>query len=167
MTDDFVDQLGTAVLPHHVRRLMDALLADAGAVSAKFGLSIPHRCCSTLLLLDAEGPIGVMRVAERLGLSHPVIIDFAKTLKNLGLLEEQVSRADRRVRLLALTEAGRLEAARVRRLHAALSRAHDDLCAEAGVDLVAISQTLQASLRQRSLLDRLDLAEKDRPDELD
>jgi len=167
MSGDFVDQLGSAVLPHQVRRLMDALLADAGAVSVKFGLSIPHRCCSTVLLLDAEGPIGVMRVADRLGLSHPVIIDFAKTLKNLGLLEEQVSRTDRRVRLLALTEAGRLEAARVRRLHAALSRAHDDLCAEAGVDLLAISHTLQASLRQRSLLDRLDLAEKDSSDELD
>ncbi len=167
MSGDFVDQLGAAVLPHHVRRLLDALIADADRVADRFGLTIPHRCCSTVLLLDKEGPIGVMRVAEQLGLSHPVIIDFARTLKQLGFLEEVVSTTDRRVRLLALNAAGREEAGRVRRLHAALSHAHDDLCAEAGVDLVAISQTLQASLRERSLLDRLDFSEKDRSDELD
>ncbi|MFY0638614.1 MarR family winged helix-turn-helix transcriptional regulator [Maricaulis maris] len=167
MSGDFVDQLGSAVLPHHVRRLMDALIVDADRVADRFGLTIPHRCCSTVLLLDQEGPIGVMRVAEQLGLSHPVIIDFARTLKQLGFLEETVSPQDRRVRQLALNAAGQDEADRVRRLHAELARQHDALCAEAGIDLVAASRTLQASLRQTPLLDRVERAEKDMHHEVD
>ncbi len=161
MSDDFVDQLGSAVLPHHVRRIMDALIADADEVVARFGLTIPHRCCSTVLLLDEEGPVGVMRAAERLGLSHPVIIDFAKTLKRLGFLKETISTEDRRVRLLALTDAGREEADRVRHLHVALARVHDEVCAEAGIDLVGASRSIRAALREASIIDRLNRVEKD------
>ncbi|WP_203291656.1 MarR family winged helix-turn-helix transcriptional regulator [Maricaulis parjimensis] len=166
MGDDFVEELGLAVLPHHVRRAMDALVRDADLVTRAFGLSIPHRCCSTVLLLDEAGPMGVMETAKRLKLSHPVVIGFAKTLRELGLVEDQPVPGDARVRLLALTPEGRAEAGRVRQLHAALAQAHADVSEEVGVDLLAACQAVTEALSRRSLLERIELPEKEKSDEV-
>ena len=158
---DFVTELGSAVAPHHVRRMLDALIREAGEATAQFGVQAPFRACSFILLLDQEGPLSIMRAAERLQLSHPVIIALARSVRELGLVKEGVAANDARVRLLSLTEAGREDAVRIRRLHAALAKIHDDIGREAGADLVEVSRRALAALKRQPLLERLQHVKED------
>ena len=155
MTTDFVDELGLCVLPHHIRRMLDCFRNQEPALAPEGAGEAPGRAHSMMRLLDAHGPLGVVDIAARLRLSHPLIIDFSRKLQAVGLVEESRDPADRRVRWLALTEAGRAEAQRIAGEHERLARAYGALCEEIGVDLLEVSRKLQAALAARSISERL------------
>lgn len=160
MTDDFVDELGMAVLPHHVRRMLDCFKSNEAELepSARNGdepVRAPGRAGSTMRLLDEQGPLGVVEIANRLRLSHPLIINFARTLTERGLVEARTCSHDRRVRLLALTDAGRVEARRIAALHKRTEQVYRALCDEVGVDLLQVSRAVQAALERKPMRQRL------------
>lgn len=167
MSDDFVDQLGLAVLPHHIRRMLDCFRpGDTGeprpAMGAESRPRAPGRAQSMMRLLEAHGPLAVMDIAQRLGLSHPMIINFAKQLIAAGLVAESRGVGDRRVRLLELTEAGRIEAERIRAYHADLEIVYRQLCEEVGVDLLQVSRAVKSSLRDRPIAERVEILHQER-----
>jgi DNA-binding MarR family transcriptional regulator len=156
VAEDYVNTLGMAVLPHHVRRMLDCFLSGEGEPATEDGIvHAPGKASSMMRLLDAHGPLGILDISARLGLSHPLIIGFAKTLLADGLVSERRSPTDGRVRLLALTDAGRIEAAHIQRLHARLESVYRGLCEEVGIDLFQLSLAVQAALENKSLADRL------------
>lgn len=152
---DFVDELGLCVLPHHIRRMLDCFRNQEPALAPERTGQAPGRAHSMVRLLEAHGPLGVVEIAARLRLSHPMIIDFGRKLQAAGLVEESRDPADRRIRLLALTPSGREEAARIAEEHERLSRAYAALCEEIGVDLLDASRKLQSALAARSISERL------------
>lgn len=67
-----------------------------------------------LLAIAAEHPqLGLSAFATRLGCDAPRVTDIANRLQRRGLLRRVVSRSDRRVRHLQVTEAGRASLDRV------------------------------------------------------
>ncbi|WP_300528435.1 MarR family transcriptional regulator [Maricaulis sp.] len=160
MADDFVDELGMAVLPHHVRRMLDCFKANEAEAEPSPSRTdeaprAPGRAGSTMRLLAEHGPLGVVEIANRLRLSHPLIINFTRTLTERGLVEAQISPNDRRVRLLALTEAGRAEARRIEALHKETEQVYRALCDEVGVDLLQVSRAVQQALKNKPVGQRL------------
>ena len=70
---------------------------------ADLGLSLP----SMWVLGALEGEVPMSAVAERLGVDPSYVTALADQLESRGLVERRADPADRRVRLLALTESGR------------------------------------------------------------
>ncbi|MBO6797536.1 MarR family transcriptional regulator [Maricaulis sp.] len=110
---DFIEELGHAVLPHHVRRLLDTVLKWEGERAAQLQISVPLKTHSMLVLLSRRGPMKLGEVVAQLRLSRPLIVKFADTLVGMEMVTEQRPSSDRRVRLLGLTEAGQVEVSRI------------------------------------------------------
>src|SRR6185295_17675902 len=115
------------------------------------GFEGPARAGSTLLLLQSNGPTGITEIAYRLRLSHPLIIKLAAALAAAGLVRDESDPADSRRRLIALTEKGAVEAARIARFSATLARTFETMFAEAGADLYAALERFEAAAEARPI----------------
>lgn len=152
---DFVVGLGRPFLAHRLRRLSELLLQGYGDWLPEAGVTSPPRALSTMLLLHRCGPAGVVEIAERLRLSHPLIIKLTAQLQGAGLVSEARDPADGRRRVIALTDLGQAEVRRIGEAAQLMERAFADLCDEAGVDLLAATEAFEAASAHESLPDRL------------
>lgn len=135
-SDDFIREQGLPFLAHLLRRLSDRMVAEAGAFEAGLEVRAPPRTASTMLLLLARGPQAVTEIADRLRQSHPLVIDWIRQLRALGLVTKSTDPADRRRSLVALTDAGVAEAKRMAALSPRIGAAYAAVLAEADADVV-------------------------------
>jgi DNA-binding MarR family transcriptional regulator len=154
--DDFITELGVPVLPHHLRRLVDRLMAESQVVADRTGIKSPLRSSSMMRLLQEHGPFGVVEISQRLGLSHPLIIQFEKVLTEHGLVQSKKNPNDQRSRLLELTKAGEKEARQIRRNYERIGKLYTELGDEIGVDLYEIVQKTNQALDRKSVVERYD-----------
>ncbi|MEU8825435.1 MarR family transcriptional regulator [Streptomyces sp. NPDC048636] len=104
-------------------RITDRYTREFEAAAAHHGLT-PQQV-KTLVALD-ETPQPMRRVAERLGAEPSNLTGVVDRLQTRGLVERQPDPNDRRIKLLATTEAGRMAA---RDLRDRLRFARDPLAA--------------------------------------
>lgn len=71
---DFIQAQGSVFIAHRLRRTSDRIVDHVGGLLDQMRLCVPPRGASMLLMLDERGPIGVVEIAQRLGLSHPLIV---------------------------------------------------------------------------------------------
>lgn len=152
---DFIADSGVAFLAHRLRRASDLLVDGAGAWLAEGGMTAPPRALSTLLLLQREGPLTVTGVAERLRVSHPLMIKLLRGLEQQGLVRARRDRADARRRPISLTAKGRQEAELAGAATQALARAYGRLFEETGVDLLDALARLERACAERPFEQRL------------
>lgn len=79
-----------------------------------------------LSLLDEHGPSGVTSLAAADRCSQPTMTATVKVLRDQGLVDRQPHPTDGRAHVVALTDAGRAELARIRRANAELVTARLD-----------------------------------------
>jgi DNA-binding MarR family transcriptional regulator len=152
---DFVESLGPAFFAHRLRRLSEALVEEGAGWLPAAGVTAPPKAGSTLMLLQAEGPLSVTEIAARLRLTHPLIVKLARELEALGLVRVAQDPADGRRRPVSLTAEGRRQARRLARLNRRIAGAYAELFAEAGVDAFAAVVAVERALTRRSLAQRL------------
>ena len=155
---DFITKLGRPFLAHRFRRLSETFLDGYGRWLPGVGITAPPRALSTLLLLDDDGPLGVTAIAARLRLSHPLLIKLTGSLEAQGLTRTARDPEDGRRRLIALTEAGRDQATRIRRAVEILDRAYGELMDEIGIDLMEGCARAERACRALSFDKRLERA---------
>ncbi len=161
---DFVESLGRGFVAHRLRRLSEALVDDCGEWFSTVGISAPPKAASTLLLLRARGPLSVMEIATELRFSNPVVAGLVREMVRLGLAYREPAGRDRRRWPLVLTFEGRKEAERIAAATRMMSEAYAGLFDEAGFDLFAAVEALEAALGGVSLAERLAaIAEGRRP----
>jgi DNA-binding MarR family transcriptional regulator len=85
-------------------RFMDLIKKAIRAVGDELGLSIAQ--LDVLRQLHAHGPTPMRRLAETMNCEASNLTGLVDKLEGRGLVERQYHPADRRVRLLALTDAG-------------------------------------------------------------
>ena len=158
--DDFVESLGSALLAHRLRRTSNQVLQSIAEWQVSYGQRPLRRSASTLLLLERRGPLGVMEIASRLKVSHPLIIRIMKDLELEGLCQSSTDAGDARRRYWELTETGRAEATRARGTMKIVEAAVEELFEEIGVDFLEALGAMDRALERRSLAERLDDAEK-------
>ncbi|HLL30551.1 MAG TPA: MarR family transcriptional regulator [Allosphingosinicella sp.] len=155
---DFITQLGRPFLAHRLRRLAETFLEGYGRWLPALGIVAPPRSLSTLLLLEADGPLGVTEIAARLRLSHPLLIRLTGSLEEQGLIRAGRDAADGRRRLISLTAAGRAQAAMVKRAVRVLDRAYGELMSEVGIDLMEGCTRVERACLNMSFEKRLERA---------
>ncbi|MBD9370382.1 MarR family winged helix-turn-helix transcriptional regulator [Xanthomonas sp. XNM01] len=152
---DFIQQQGPAFLAHLLRRLADELVHGAADWYPTVGVTAPPRTISTLLALDAHGPLGVTELAGLLRQSHPLVIVWIRELTRLSLVKSSDDPADRRRTLVALTKKGRNELVHIREALVVMEQASSELLDTAGEDSLRMLWALERSCRELPFLERL------------
>ena len=159
---DYIRALGPLTLDHRLRRLTETLLGTAETIYQARGLGFRPRWTSTYLLLDAEGPLPLTEIAQRIRLTHPGVIGITDEMHRAGLVTYARDGGDARRRLINLTPAAK-------RMKPALQRVWDQLAAAqaarftaAGCDIMEVLKQVEDGLAARPLaaevLDKLDSA---------
>jgi MarR family transcriptional regulator, organic hydroperoxide resistance regulator len=154
--DDFIRALGPAFLAHLLRRLSDELVQGAADWYPKAGVAAPPRTASTLLALDANGPLGVTTIASLLRQSHPLVITWIRQLETLALVETLADPHDRRRSVIALTRKGRVEVKRLRAALVPMERASRELLDAAAPGLFEALWRMEQACRAQPFAQRLE-----------
>lgn len=152
---DFVEAQGNVFLAHRLRRASDRIVDQVGGMLAAMGLDVPPRGASMLLMLDEHGSIGVVEIARRLRLSHPLIVRMAQRFEELGFVSIEVDPEDARRRRLITTEKARREAAAIRAFNKRLTAMFDALFAEIECNLPLVLDRFDAALDAEPIAERL------------
>ena len=152
---DFVESLGTLVLAHRLKRTMLRLMEESAETHRRLDLPVKPRWISTLLLLEAEGPLTVTEVADRLRLSHPAVVQILDDIAGEGLVRRARDPKDGRRSVLSLSRKGTRLMPELHRAWKVLADAQDRLLKEAGGDVLGALERMNAALDRRSLVERV------------
>jgi MarR family transcriptional regulator for hemolysin len=132
--------------PHTGWLLARASHALATAVAAELrseGLSLRGY---VVLQVAASRLMSQQSLVASLGLDKTTMVATVDELEGAGLVERQADPADRRVRLVAVTDAGRAALAQAR---AVVARTEDELLADLGDDRATLRRLLLTALTGR------------------
>lgn len=105
---DVLADMGPAFLGSRLKRLAERMQAGAMGVVAEAGLPLQSGHMAVLAALRS-GPMTIGQLAEAIGISQPGVTRSVGQMARLGIVADART-ADQRVRLVALTEAGRAAA---------------------------------------------------------
>lgn len=109
------------VVPDDLPTLASDLVVLAARLTRAVRREVEHPAgARALSLLDELGPSGVTALASADRCSQPTMTATLRTLREQGLVDRQPHPSDGRAHLVALTDAGRAELARIRHANAAL-----------------------------------------------
>ncbi len=152
---DFVESLGALGADHLLKRLMLRLLKEAESTYRDLALPLKPRWCSTLLLLDGEGPLTIREIAERLRLTHPAVVQILNDMDSSGLVRRSVDPRDARCRAVRLTRKGKRWMPKFRRVWEALRRAQEEVFVRAGFEVPAALDRVHRELDQETIEQRV------------
>lgn len=153
--DDFIKSQGLPFMAHLLRRLYDDFVRSIAAWYPEVGVTAPPRTHSTMLALDARGPLGLTEIAGILRQSHPLVLTWVRQLKELGFVRAEGDPADARRTLLSLTEAGQSQLARNEAADAIVGATYTKLMADADADVFDALWRLEEACRKRAFIERL------------
>jgi len=153
--EDFIRRQGPAYLAHLLRRLSDELVRGADAWYPEVGVTAQPRTTSTLLALDAYGPLAVTEISGVLRQSHPLIINWVKQLRSRGFVETRADAGDRRRTVVTLTAKGVAETRRLRKALARMGETSQALMDEAASGLFDALWRMEQACRREEFADRL------------
>lgn len=103
------------------------------------GITLDRALFRLLVAVERLGPIGVVELAERIGLDHTTVSRQIAKLDSMGLVARQGSVADRRVREAVITAEGKLMTDKLDAARERMSRAIFDTWDEKDIaDLVRL-----------------------------
>lgn len=112
---DILRDLGHLALASRLKRLADALLADAAKVHSDADAPLQPGQFPLIAALDRYGPMSVNDAAEILGISQPATTRAVSESVKIGLVTSGPGQDDKRFRELSLTELGRSTVADMKR----------------------------------------------------
>ncbi len=152
---DFVESLGILTLAHRFKRMMQRLMDESAEIHRELGLGIKPRWGSTLLLLEAEGPLTVTEVAERLGLAHPSVVQSLEDMAGMGLVRRSKDPDDGRRSVLSLSAKGRRTMPQLHAVWDHIAHVQAQLFKQAGGDVLGLLERANAALDKKSLSKRV------------
>lgn len=156
MPDDIVRQLGHLSLGTRFKRIGEALQAQAQAVLVAHDMDIPAGLFPLLAALGRLGELSVGDLSRAVGVSQPVVSRSLRALEAAGLIEAEALEADRRVRRIALSRAGRALVERAQQqAWPAIEAAVAEACAGLTGPLLDQLDGLEAALAQQPLAQRV------------
>jgi MarR family transcriptional regulator, transcriptional regulator for hemolysin len=124
-------------------RASHALSSAVAAGLRQQGLSLRGY---VVLQLAVQRPLAQQALAATLGLDKTTMVATVDELEQARLVERRPDPADRRVRLVAVTDAGR---GALDRAHALVSATEDELLADLGDDRATLRRLLETALAGR------------------
>ncbi len=159
MIEDIVRRSPALFLGSRLKRLGERMQADVLKVVERAGLPVQPSHYPLLGALDLHGALSVGDLVLATGVSQPGVTRGLSKLETLGLVATEAAGADRRRKVVALTDHGReIVAASKRDVWPHVEQAVTELCAEAAPDLLARLDAIEAALDRRPLNRRAEQA---------
>ena len=163
---DHLASLGALGFTYRTRRLADRIAEAGRRFYAAVGLPLEPNWHALLLYLDTRDAVSVTEAASALRVSHPAIIEMARRMAANGLLQASPDPADRRRRVLALSDEGRRRLPEFKAVWAVIADELDEIIARSsGGDALSCLDGIESQLDEQELdgrvLDRL--ARSDEP----
>lgn len=152
MIGDFVGDRGYLTLGSRFRRLGERLQAEVQELARAEGVELPAGLFPTIGALDLAGSLSIGELAEALGISQPGATRNVEKLTKLGLVRSVRRTADRRVKVVTLTDSGRmLVLATKHDLWPRVERGVAGICDTLGGSLLEILAGLERALDEKPL----------------
>lgn len=142
-------------LASRLRRLSDTYWQGVTAIYRQSGLDFDVRWATIFVLIARQGPVAVMEIAERLGITHPAVIQVINELEKRGLIVSAKSEQDGRKRLLTLSETGQAMLPQLQPLWDAFIAVNQDMIARQQHNLLISLQEMEAQLAEKTFFDRI------------
>lgn len=152
---DFMAEMAELALASRLRRLSDTYWQGVTAIYRQSGLDFDVRWATIFVLIARQGPVAVMEIAERLGITHPAVIQVINELEKHGLIVSTKSEQDGRKRLLSLSETGQAMLPQLQPLWDAFIAVNQDMLARQQHNLLVSLQEMEAQLAAKTFFDRI------------
>lgn len=142
-------------LASRLRRLSDAYWQAVTAVYRQSGVDFDVRWATIFVLVARQGPVAVMEIAERLGITHPAVIQVINELEKHGLVTSAKSEQDGRKRLLSLSESGQAMLPKLQPLWEAIITVNKSMLGQQMHNLLLSLEDMEGQLAERGFFDRI------------
>lgn len=152
---DFMAEMAELALASRLRRLSDVYWQGVTATYRQSGVDFDVRWATIFVLIARQGPVAVMEIAERLGITHPAVIQVINELEKNNLITSTKSAEDGRKRLLTLSETGQEMLPKLQPLWDAFIAVNQEMLGKQTHNLLASLQEMEAQLAERPFYDRI------------
>jgi DNA-binding MarR family transcriptional regulator len=151
---DFVRDQGARLFGTRIRRLSEAVDRAVAELYRDLDVRFEPRWAALVNYLAGRDRASVTEAAYQLGQTHVAVVQVVNMLVREGLAESVIDPADRRRRILRLTEPGRELARNLEPVWTAVAEESDALLREAPLFLDQLER-LELALDERPLAGRL------------
>ncbi|QDK82133.1 MarR family transcriptional regulator [Spirosoma sp. KCTC 42546] len=152
---DFMAEMAELALASRLRRLSDVYWQGVTATYRQSGLDFDVRWATIFVLIARQGPVAVMEIAERLGITHPAVIQVINELEKNNLITSAKSEQDGRKRLLTLSETGQEMLPKLQPLWDAFIAVNQEMLGKQAHNLLTSLQEMETQLAERTFFDRI------------
>lgn len=148
-------EMAELALASRLRRLSDLYWQGVTSIYRQSGLDFDVRWATVFVLIARQGPVAVMEIAERLGISHPAVIQVINELEKKELIISAKSETDGRKRLLSLSEAGQQMLPALQPLWDAFITVNRQMIEQQQHNLLQSLQEMEHQLAERGFVERV------------
>lgn len=152
---DFMAELAELAMASRLRRLSDVYWQGVTATYRQSGLDFDVRWATVFILIARQGPVAVMEIAERLGITHPAVIQVINELEKKDLVLSARSEQDGRKRLMSLSETGQAMLPKLQPLWDAFVAVNREMLNRQSNNLLQSLHEMEDQLVERSFFDRV------------
>jgi len=152
---DVLKDMGTMAFASRLRRLSDHLMRDVVKVYKDNKIEFQPRWFPVMYLLNNIKYLSITDLADKLGMTHPAIIQISDQMMAQNLLLSQKDKNDERRRLLSLSAKGRKTAQKLDELWKNISVCTQELIDESGVDMLTAISVLESELNKKNMYERV------------
>ncbi|CCH55915.1 transcriptional regulator, MarR family [Fibrisoma limi BUZ 3] len=152
---DFMAELAELAMASRLRRLSDTYWQAVTAIYRESGLDFEVKWATVFILIVRQGPISVMDIAERLGVTHPGVIQVVNELVQRGLVTSEKSGKDSRKRLLSLSPDGEAMVPKLQPLWDAFVAVNRQMLTNQTHNLLQSLQEMEEQLAEKPFVNRV------------
>lgn len=104
MDFDFIKELGYKALDSRLKRISDRMAHDVRRFYKEQDLDVEPNWYLVFMLLQKNGEMAIVDIAEPLGYAHPTVVVMVKKMAENGYLNIKKDKIDKRKQIISLTE---------------------------------------------------------------
>lgn len=139
---DIITQLGALAIGSRLKRLSDQIMQDGAAIYQYYQIDFNPAWFPVFYCLSQQDRMGVMEIAHALKITHPGVIKTVNALERKGYVDTIRDDADKRKRMLQLSEKGRGLLPKIEEAWSDIAKGIQDLLIPTNTDL--LQQLIQA-----------------------
>ena len=148
-------EMAELAMASRLRRLSDLYWQGVTATYRQSGVDFDVRWATIFVLIARQGPVAVMEIADRLGITHPAVIQVINELEKHDLITSAKSEEDGRKRLLTLSETGQAMLPQLQPLWDAFIAVNREMLDKQTHNLLLSLQEMEKQLAEKSFFDRI------------
>ena len=152
---DFMAELAELAMASRLRRLSDTYWQAVTAIYRESGLDFEVKGATVFILIGRQWPVSVMDIAERLGITHPGVIQVVNELVQRGLVTSEKSGKDSRKRLLSLSPDGEAMVPKLQPLWDAFVAVNREMLTNQTHNLLQSLQEMEDQLAEKPFVNRV------------